>query len=66
MNLSYANPLNKKICEKLLKIWKKEETCERFLTLSVDGLKAENNKSGFFGIKMLSNSQNIIIFMQQA
>ena len=51
MNLSYANPLNKKICEKLLKIWKKEETCERFLTLSVDGLKAENNKSGVFWYK---------------
>ena len=51
MNLSYANPLNKKICEKLLKIWKKEGTCERFLTLSVDGMKTENNKSGVFWYK---------------
>ena len=30
MILSYAKPFNEKMREELVKIWKKQKTCERF------------------------------------
>ena len=67
MRLSNAKLFNKKICEQLVKMWKKTKTCEPFF--NTFNRRYENNEKTqicFAGIKILNNSQNTTIFTQQA
>ena len=68
MILSYAKPFNEKMCEQLVKIRKKKKNMwaifQHFPSM-IDKEKTQTQIS-FFGIKILSNSQNTTIFTQNA
>ena len=66
MILSYAKPFHEKMCEKLVKIRKKNMRAifQHFESM-IDKEKTQTRIS-FFGIKILSNSQNTTIFTQNA
>ena len=64
--LSYAKPITQKMCQELVKIWKKGKNMRAFFQYFQSWYEnKEKTQICFVGINILNNNQNTKIFTQQ-